>query len=164
LTIQGLARQLHEAWRMNTTLRCEQVMSRNPLIVRQDDSLEVAAQCMRDERVGFLAVVDGTGRLAGVITDRDLAVRGVGEAHIPRETKVSAIMSRGPLTCEPCDRLDVVERRMAEHKLERMLVVDSGGRLVGVLSLTDLARCTEKAELAELFYRIRLREQRPSTI
>src|SRR5581483_9589521 len=83
---------------------------------------------------------DTAGAVLGVVTDRDLALRVLGE-RLPSDTPVLAIMTPGPfLSCRPDDSLQSLETRMAEAKRPRAVVVDPCGKLVGVISLSDIAR------------------------
>lgn len=115
------------------------VMNKKVKIVDVDASLEKAALLMRDYGVGFLPVLDGE-RLQGVITDRDLAVRGVAQGRDPESTLVRQIMTRRVVTCfedEPVSRALQVMRR---ESLRRLVILDEAGRIAGVLALDDVAR------------------------
>ena len=104
-------------------------------------SLRHAAQKMRDGDFGSLPVGEND-RLAGVITDRDIAVRAVAEGKDPRQTKVREIMSDKVLYCYEDEPTEEVARNMGENQIRRLPVLNRKKRLVGILSLGDLADST----------------------
>jgi CBS domain-containing protein len=83
-------------------------------------------------------VTDG-GRVAGIVTDRDIVVRGIAEGRDPQSTTVRDVCSSGPRTLEAGDSVEVAARAMGENSIRRLPVVRDG-ELVGVLSLGDLAQ------------------------
>ncbi|WPZ19397.1 CBS domain-containing protein [Geobacillus subterraneus] len=100
-----------------------------------DNIYEVAVK-MREFNVGAIPIVDD-GRLVGMITDRDLVVRGMAEKH-PGSTAVTEVMSRDLVTLSPDDSLQKAADVMARHQIRRLPVVENG-RLVGIVALGDLA-------------------------
>jgi CBS domain-containing protein len=103
------------------------------------ETLARAVAVMWERDVGFLPVVDGDGRLVGTLTDRDAAVAASTRGLHLDEIAVESAMTRTPLTCARSDRPSEVMARLRERQLRRLPVVD-GGRPVGVVTLTDLAR------------------------
>lgn len=119
---------------------CEQVMQRDVVTCRDSAPVGTIARMMRDRGVGFLVVVEGSGRPIGVVTDRDLVVRALAN-DAPARLPVAEIMSRPPLLiCRPTDDLIRVELAMADARKSRALVLDDTGVLVGVITLSDVAR------------------------
>lgn len=115
---------------------------------RQTDRALDCARLMRDERIGFVPVLNDNDEIIGVVTDRDLAVRLVA-ADLPLSTPVSRIMTKTPvLSVRPDDDLHVLERKMAEERRSRALVLDKEGHLVGVVSLSDVVAAEPSAERA----------------
>jgi CBS domain-containing protein len=100
-----------------------------------DNVFEVATK-MKEWNVGAIPIVDGE-RLVGMITDRDIVVRGVAEKH-PGSTKVEDIMSDHLITVTPETSTREAADLMAEHQVRRLPVVE-GDRLVGIVALGDLA-------------------------
>jgi CBS domain-containing protein len=100
-----------------------------------DNVYEVATK-MRDWNVGAIPIVDGE-KLVGMITDRDIVVRGVAEKH-PGSTKVEDIMTDHLITVTPDTTTKEAARLMAENQVRRLPVVE-GERLVGIVALGDLA-------------------------
>lgn len=121
-------------------MKARELMTNNPECVTREDSLQRAAQVMRDHDTGFVPVVDdrSTMRLSGVITDRDIAVRAVAEGLIGG--RVADCMSVGSLrTVRPDDDDSDVMRAMQDAQVRRIPVVDEGERLVGVIAQADIA-------------------------
>ena len=102
-------------------------------------SIQEAAELMRDHDIGILPVIED-GRLVGVLTDRDVTVRSVARGLDPRRTLVREAMTAHAVTCHQEDTVHEALRRMNEAAVRRVLVIDANERLVGMLSLDDLAR------------------------
>ncbi len=100
-----------------------------------DNVYEVAVK-MKDYNVGSIPIVD-KDKIVGVITDRDIVIRGVAEKH-PGSTKVEDIMSTDLVTVSPESTLDEVSQLMSKHQVRRLPVVE-GNQLVGIVALGDLA-------------------------
>ena len=116
------------------------IMSRNARTVMPGESIQRAAELMRDEDVGALPVVDGR-RLVGMVTDRDLALRGSALGKRPQEAHVDEIMSGEVRWCYEDQPLDEVMAQMGDSQVRRIPVLthDADQRLVGIVSLGDLA-------------------------
>jgi CBS domain-containing protein len=100
-----------------------------------DNVFEIAVK-MRDLDVGSIPIVDGD-RLVGMISDRDIVIRGVAEKH-PPSSKVETVMSRNLVTATPEMQSKEAAKLMAQHKVRRLPVVE-GDRLIGIVSLGDFA-------------------------
>ena len=118
--------------------RVADLMTRVVETVGPGDTLQAAAEKMRARGVGLLPVVDG-GRLVGVLTDRDITVRGTAEGGDPTRVTVRAVMSPGPVTCSPDEAAAAVAARMRDRRVRRVVVLDPSDRLAGVVSVGDLA-------------------------
>jgi CBS domain-containing protein len=102
-------------------------------------SARKAASLMRDQSVEFLLVSGpAPAQFAGVITDRDLAVRVCAEDLCAEETPVSAVATSDVVVCSDFEDLKVAEKRMRDFQKSRLVVVDQHGHPMGVLSLTDI--------------------------
>jgi CBS domain-containing protein len=119
---------------------CRDFMNSPVITVHGSTTALAAAAIMREHGIGFLPVVDDEGRGVGVVTDRDLAVRVCAEGHAPAEVKVAAIMTTKLLTCRDGDALHAAESLMIENMRSRIGIEDAEGKLIGVLSIADLAR------------------------
>lgn len=113
-------------------------MTSNPTAITPDTTVQEAARLMKSEDVGALPLVED-GRLTGVITDRDLAIRGVAEGR-GTETTVRELASKDIVTIEPQQSLEEAARLMAEHQVRRLPVVEEDGGLVGMLAQADVAQ------------------------
>lgn len=114
------------------------VMSLNPITCETDAPIAEAAQLMRDRKVGFVCVLRG-GRLVGIVTDRMVTISCVAEGLDPQETPVEHIMEQPATVNEDETIFAVLDTLRSAGMVRRVPVVDEGGRLVGVVSLSDLA-------------------------
>src|SRR6516165_170212 len=119
-------------------MRVSEIMTRDVVAVPVDATLVEAAQLMRDHGIGFLPVV-ASDVVVGVITDRDLVVRGLAENLNAALTPVRAVMSTKPIWCYEYDVLTDAADILANKHLHRLIVVDSDKKLSGLLSIDDLA-------------------------
>jgi CBS domain-containing protein len=115
----------------------EEVMTRNPRTINADDPVVEAARTMRDSDIGDVVVMEG-GQVSGIVTDRDIVVRGVADGRDAESTTVGEVCSTGIETIDPDASVDDALRLMREHDIRR-LPVTKNGRPVGILSLGDLA-------------------------
>ncbi len=119
--------------------RVADVMATDVRIASPEDTVQRAAQLMREADAGALPVGEGD-RLVGVVTDRDVAIRLVAEGRDPRQTRVREVMTPEVRYVFEDEDLDHVAENMAQQQLHRLPVVNREKRLVGVISLADLAR------------------------
>ena len=103
---------------------------------------------MKQEDVGIVPDVEGD-RLAGTVTDRDIALRVVAEGKDPQSTSVREIASTDLVTVDPQQDLDEALRLMASHQVRRLPVVESG-RLVGIVAQADVAREADDKKTGDL--------------
>ena len=111
-------------------------------------SLTDVARLMKQEDVGSVPVVDGE-RLIGVVTDRDIVVRGIADGSDPHAIKAGDIASRDVVTVRPDDDLDQALRLMAQHQVRRLPVVDDG-HLVGVVAQADVAQEAKEKDVGHV--------------
>lgn len=121
------------------------VMTRDPRSMAPQDTLAQAAKLMDELNVGVVPVCDGD-RLVGVVTDRDIVVRGLARDLDPASCKLSDVMSGHVRTARQDDDVDEVLSEMANAQIRRMPVVDGQDQLVGILSIGDIAAKTPDAE------------------
>jgi CBS domain-containing protein len=126
-------------------MKISDVMTKNVATVTPDQSAREAAAFMLSAEAGSIPVLDGD-RLVGMITDRDIAVRGVAQGHGP-ETPVRELMSEGLICVRDDDDVAEVASRMANSQVRRLPVIDSDDKLCGIVSLGDLSR-ESKTQLA----------------
>jgi CBS domain-containing protein len=114
-------------------------MHRPVQLVHATDSVQVAARIMRDANVGMVPVCDDRRHVQGVVTDRDVAVRLAAEARPADKTLVTEVMSRDVVSCLATEDVARAEALMREHHKSRVLITDTSGVLLGVISIADLA-------------------------
>ena len=122
-------------------MKARDIMTDYPQAVTPSDLLSHAAALMRDGDIGFLPVVEdrNSRRLVGVITDRDITIRHVADAHTD-ECLIKQHMTADRLvTVVPDADTDEVHRLMIERQVRRIPVVDSDGRVLGVIAQADVA-------------------------
>lgn len=123
--------------------RVRDLMRRSPVSCRPEESLSVAAQRMWEGDFGVLPVVDDANQPIGMLTDRDVCMAAYTRGGSLGELEVETAMSRSVVTCKPADTLRALMDRMATHQLRRLPVVDEEGKLVGIVSLADVARLAQ---------------------
>ena len=132
----------------------EQVMASlkdimTPEVVAVEGTIPVAfaAQLMRDNDVGILPVVDGDGLVLGCVTDRDLAIRALTpNVSSPQSLVVKDVMSENAWCASSDDSVEDVLNAMGKYKVRRIPVVDSAKKLVGIVSIGDVAVRADKDE------------------
>ena len=119
------------------TMKVSECMSQDVRIANPEETLQEAARKMAEIDAGILPV-GKDDRLVGIITDRDIAIRAVGAGRTPA-AKVGEVMSQEVKYCFAEDDVDDILDNMAEQQLRRLPVVHRDKRLVGIVSITDLA-------------------------
>jgi CBS domain-containing protein len=127
--------------------RVRDVMTPGVRTVSPSQSLAEAAEVMKGEDVGSVPVVE-EGRLAGIVTDRDIVTRAVAERRDPQTVKVVEVASRELVTVEPEQDLDEALALMARHQVRRLPVVEQG-QLVGMLAQADVALEAKEKKVGE---------------
>ena len=112
--------------------KCNDIMTKQLIYCVPDDTVSRAAQLMESEDIGPVLIVENgqNNKLVGIVTDRDLALKVVGEERDTRTTKVEEVMSRDIVSCHANDDVDKVTHLMEQHQLRRIPVVDGESRLV----------------------------------
>ena len=139
-------------------MQVQEIMTRDVSIVSPDSTLETAATRMAQLDVGALPVAQND-RLVGMITDRDIVVRGVAEGLGPT-AKVREVMTPDVKYCFADQEIDEIAENMADIQVRRLPVLDRDKQLVGILSLCDIATSDELDQAAEALSGI----SRPVTI
>lgn len=115
----------------------KEVMTTRPITLDRDASLVEAARVMRDRGIGDVIVVEGDDA-EGIVTDRDIVIRGVAEGADPNTTRVEQVVSGDLTSVAPDDPVERAIELMREKAVRRLPVLE-GGKPVGVVSLGDLA-------------------------
>jgi CBS domain-containing protein len=117
------------------------IMTKDVEVVSPTTLLTDVAARMQQRDCGAVLVAEND-RLVGMVTDRDIAIRCVAEMHDPKGTTVAKIMSPQILYCMETDEADAVARNMSKNKVRRLPVLNAEKRLVGIVTLGDLASHT----------------------
>ena len=134
-------------------MKIKRLMVRDVVTVQADDSAHDAVKLMNENRIGCL-VTTYNGRIYGILTERDLLERVLEKCKNPKETMVSEIMTSGVIVGDPEMHLDDATRLMFENKVKKLPIV-KGSRLVGLVTLTDIARATSiDKKTVELFEKL----------
>jgi len=126
-------------------MNIEKVMTREVCTCSPGDTLNRAAQLMWEGDCGALPVVDEQHHVISMVTDRDICMGSYLQAVPLWGAPVSSVMSKELFTCSPEDDVDDVERLMREKRIRRVPVVGGAGELVGIVTLGDLARCSQSS-------------------
>ena len=119
-------------------MKAKEIMTANPRCCAPGDSLQDVARSMRECDCGALPVLEND-RVIGIVSDRDLAVRGLANGK-SFDAKVGDIITRDPRTGSVNDDVREIERIMADNQVRRVPIVDGDGRCVGIIAQADLAR------------------------
>lgn len=133
--------------------KCRDIMTKDPAFCQASDTVAVAGKLMQKHDIGVLPVVENlhTGKLTGIVTDRDLAIRVLAAGREPHSTSVRDVMSQPVVTCSPDDDYQVALNLMERHQLKRIPAIDNSGRVVGMISQSDIAlRVPDAAKVAEV--------------
>ena len=120
-------------------MNVSEIMTGRVVTVGQDEPVMAAVRLLKRHNLGALPVTDSAGRLRGLVTDRDIVLRCVAAGDDPGTLRISEIMSRGILTAQPGDSVEQAAACMAREQIRRLPVTEDG-RVVGMVSLCDMAR------------------------
>jgi CBS domain-containing protein len=134
---------------MEVQIKIIEIMTREPELISPDASIKDAAKRMKNEDIGALPVGEND-RLIGMVTDRDIAMRGVAEGRAPETTPVRDVMSEKILYCFEDDDIEDAAQCMAEHQVRRLPILNRDKRLTGIVSLADIAQTGEECEKTAL--------------
>jgi CBS domain-containing protein len=120
-------------------MKAQELMTKEPACCTPESTVREAARLMQEQDCGCIPVVErGTTRLVGVVTDRDIACRGVAQGRGP-QAMVGEIMTTDPRCCHREDDVAAVEQIMMQAQVRRVPVVDDRGDCVGIIAQADLA-------------------------
>ena len=128
-------------------MNISQVMKFNVESCHMDDNLNMVAEKMSNRDVGCLPVINNSQQVIGMITDRDICMAAYKQRKMLADIAVSASMSRELFACHAEDTVAKAEGMMRMHKVRRLPVIDTDGKLLGIVSLDDFASEVER-ELA----------------
>lgn len=122
-------------------MKIHEIMSREVRTISPDTTLQEAALLMRQADIGAL-IVNDADRMIGVLTDRDLVIRAMAEGT-SMDTPIREVMSDEVLYCYDDEEVDHIAKNMAQNQKRRLPVVNRDKRLVGIVSLANLASCNK---------------------
>jgi CBS domain-containing protein len=128
-------------------MKVRELMTKQPATVKPDATLGEVATLMKQEDCGSIPVVEG-GRLVGIVTDRDIVVRGIAAGKDPKSQRVSEVMSADPVAIGPNDDVSDAETVMGARQIRRLPVVEDG-KLVGILVTAQIARVGSERKTGE---------------
>jgi CBS domain-containing protein len=134
-------------------MRVNEVMTTNPVCAAAETPLARIALLMAENRCGAIPIVDD-GRVVGIITDRDITCRVVARGRNPLELMARDAMTYRVKTVRPDDRAETAERIIKHSHVRRLPVTDADGRLVGIVSVTDLERAVEELASGAMFPKV----------
>jgi CBS domain-containing protein len=134
---------------MEAAMRISEIMTTDPELIDPNASIRDAARRMKNEDIGALPIGEND-RLVGMVTDRDIAVRAVAEDRDPSSTTVRDVMSEKIYYCFEDDDIEDAARCMAENQVRRLPILNRDKRLVGIVSLADIAQTGEECERVAL--------------
>lgn len=114
------------------------IMTKSVAVVQRDETLQAAARRMREMDIGALPVVDGKA-LVGMVTDRDITIRGVAEGMVAQESLVADVMTEEIRFCRTTDTVAEVMAEMGEAQVRRLAVLDANHEIAGIVALGDIA-------------------------
>jgi len=124
-------------------MKISEIMTTNVECVSPETNISELAQKMKALDVGFLAVCQND-RIAGTVTDRDIVIRGLASSTDIKSMKAADVISKDVHWCYETDDIKDVAKKMREKEVRRMLILNEGKRLVGVVSIGDIAKVEEK--------------------
>jgi CBS domain-containing protein len=127
-------------------MQAKDLMSKNPEIISPDITLKQAAEKMRNQDIGFLPIGEND-RLIGAITDRDIVIRGLALGKDSDKTIVRDVMTDEIRYCFENDSLDKVAEMMGNLQIRRIAVLNEDKRIVGIISLGDVATKSQDTKL-----------------
>lgn len=139
----GLLEQEHRRY-------CRDIMTSNPVCCMSGDTVDRAAQIMKEHDVGAVPVIDSSKKLLGIVTDRDLTLRILAEGRDPGSTRVEEVMTRNLTVCRPDDEIQRVMGEMAAHQVRRIPVIDDDACIVGIIAQADIATRAREPERTAL--------------
>lgn len=132
----------------NARRRCREIMTRNVTTATRETSLRDAAILMRDGDMGAMPIVEN-GKLVGIVTDRDMVVRGIAE-NKSADTSIGDVMTAEIFSVKEDDFVFEAIRLMGDKQVRRVPIINEAGELVGIIAMADVALETEdEREIAE---------------
>lgn len=130
-------------------MQIKDIMSKDIISLNSEDSIERAAQMMRQFDIGAIPVCDNSGRLTGIITDRDITLNSVASGANANQQKICDFMTSNPVAGSPDMDIHDAVRLMSRHQIRRLPIVENNN-LVGIVSLGDISQDPTLQDNAEV--------------
>ncbi len=135
---------------VKSRIKCADIMSTNVSTAPQDATLKEVANLLQTKDIGVVPIVEDDGKLCGLVTDRDIVVRAVAKGFDVNKTQVVEIMTTDLFCANPDDFAFKAIRIMGDQKVRRVPIVDSEDKLLGIVSMADVAlEMEDEREIAE---------------
>lgn len=128
-------------------MQAAELIQREIVTCSSRDTLEHVASMMWKYDIGCVPVVSDDGRLVGMITDRDVSMAAYLQGAPLRSITVSSVMVKEVVTCKELDDVREVEQVMSHRQVRRVPVIDDGGKLIGMITINDMARAAHEGKL-----------------
>lgn len=125
-------------------MKAKDCMCNDVICVKSNASIYDVAKIMNDNHVGCVPVCNDENSVCGIVTDRDIILRSVISCKDAKQTPISEIMSCNVCTCNENDEMKTVEQKMSTNQIRRIPVCDSQNKIVGILTLGDLAKKSQE--------------------
>ena len=125
-------------------MKAKDCMCNDVIYVKSNASIYDVAKIMNDNHVGCVPVCNDENSVCGIVTDRDIILRSVISCKDAKQTPISEIMSCNVCTCNENDEMKTVEQKMSTNQIRRIPVCDSQNKIVGILTLGDLAKKSQE--------------------
>jgi CBS domain-containing protein len=127
-------------------------MTKNPTCCTVNGTAREAAEIMRNEDVGPVPIVNSEAdrRVVGIVTDRDITIKVTASGRDAGTTRIAEVMSSNPVTCRETDDVQAAVEAMKRNQIRRVPIVDSEGRLAGIVAQADLARLLDEEHVGDL--------------
>jgi CBS domain-containing protein len=138
---------------MEEAMKVKEVMTPNPKWIGPNVSITEAAKLMRESDIGCVPVGQND-RLVGMLTDRDIACRSAAEGRDPKTTNVGDVMTKGVTFCIEDASIDDAARLMEQKQIRRLPVLNSKKRMVGIVTVGDIAERASQALVGEVMHEV----------
>ena len=125
-------------------MKAKECMCNDVCCVKPNATVYDVAKLMNDNHIGCVPVCNNENSVCGIVTDRDIILRSIVNNKNVKETPISEIMSCNVCTCNEDDEINTVEDKMSKNQIRRIPVCDSQNKIVGILTLGDLAKNSQK--------------------
>jgi CBS domain-containing protein len=125
-------------------MKCRDIMTKYIKMCRPEASAKDAIKIMNDLNCGVVPVVDEKNEVIGIVTDRDIAIYTIMHGKNPEKTKLEEFMTKDVITVNFDDEIDTAITKMKDYKIRRIPVLDNNKKIVGILSIGDVAVTTSE--------------------